>query len=581
MTAAPAPPADAALIAAQLEAAPGLERLRALLGAEVDASPEMLAAVLDQAAKFAAARLAPFNREADRAGCRLEDGRVKTAPGHREAWRDYVASGWLGIDQPAEHGGAGLPLAALAACQEIFDRAGVAFGMAPTGLRAAARLIEAYADAAIKAKWSPRLVAGDWGATICISEPEAGSDAGRIRTLATPLPDGEWEITGEKIWISYGDHDLTSRIGHCLLARTPGAAPGGAGLSLFLVPDILDDGSRNAIVVRRIEEKLGLHGSPTCALGFEGARGRLIGTVGRGLAQMFTMISTMRLMVSVQGVGIASGAADVALAYAEERRQGGPADAPAVPIAEHADVRRMLLGMEARVQVVRALAFAAAVQADLGALERDPAARDDAQALAAWLLPIAKTYAAETGFDVASEAIQVMGGAGYVSDWPVEQMLRDSRVLAIFEGTSGMHALDLLHRRLGRDQGRGMQAFLTLARADIGRLGARLGGQVGGEATGALERTLGLLEDAAGRLAGRAGAEAGAYPLLKLAALAATGWTALRLAATDASTPVGARLAAAGRYWLSDLEPRAALEHALALADPKRLELFDSVRPPR
>ncbi len=285
--------------------------------------------------------------------------------------------------------------------------------------------------------------------------------------------------------------------------------------------------------MRRIEEKLGLHGSPTCALGFEGARGRLIGSVGRGLAQMFTMIAAMRLMVSVQGVGIASGAADVALAYAEERRQGGPADKPPVPIAEHADVQRMLLGMESRVQVVRALAYAAAVQADLGALETDPEARDDARALAAWLLPIAKTYAAETGFDVASEAIQVMGGAGYVNDWPVEQMLRDARVMAIFEGTSGMHALDLLHRRLGRDQGRGMQAFLRLARADIGRLG----GQVGGEATGALERTLGLLEDAAARLAGAKDAEAGAYPFLELAALAATGWTALRLAGRTSLPP--------------------------------------------
>ena len=573
----PAPPADAALIAAQLEAAPGLGRLRALLPVDVEAGPDTLTAVLEEAAKFATARLAPFNAEADRAGCRLQDGRVKTAPGHREAWRDFVEAGWLGIAQPPEHGGAGLPLIALAACQEIFDRAGVAFGMAPTGVRSAARLIGAHADVATKAEWLPRLLAGDWGATICISEPQAGSDVGRILTLASPRPDGDWEITGEKIWISYGDHDLTDRIGHCLLARTPDAAPGGAGLSLFLVPDTLDDGSRNAIVVRRIEDKLGLHGSPTCSLGFEGARGRLIGTVGRGLAQMFTMIAAMRLMVSVQGVGIASGAADIALAYAEERRQGGPADAPAVPIAEHADVRRMLLGMQSRVQVVRALAFAAAVQADLGALESDPEARDDAQALAAWLLPIAKTYAAETGFDVASEAIQVMGGAGYVNDWPVEQMLRDSRVLAIFEGTSGMHALDLLHRRLGRDQGRGMRAFLALARADI----TGLGGQVGGEATGALERTLGLFEDAAARLAGRADAEAGAYPLLKLAALAATGWTALRLAATDASTPIGARLTAAGRYWLSDLEPRAALEHALALADPKRLDLFDSIRPPR
>jgi alkylation response protein AidB-like acyl-CoA dehydrogenase len=557
------PAADVESICAHIEAAHGIERLRSLLGDSTDVGPEMLAAILEEASKFNEAWLAPLGTRLDRAGCRLEDGRVRTAPGHAEAWTRYLEAGWLGVDQPASAGGQALPLFALAACQEVFDRGSVAFGMLPTAVRGAARLIEAHAAPELKAEWSPRLVSGEWAATICISESDAGSDVGRIRTLAEPHPDGRWRITGEKIWTSYGDHDLAGRIGHCLLARTPGAPPGGAGLSLFLVPDSMPEG-RNAIVVRRLEEKLGLHGSPTCALGFEGAWGWMIGAPGRGLAQLFTMIAVMRLMVSVQGLAIASAATDVAFAYAEERRQGGRPDARPTPIVEHADVRRMLAGMASRVEVLRGLIMAAAVQADLTELETDEAARGKAHAFAQWLLPIIKTLGAETGFELASEAIQVLGGAGYVRDWPVEQLLRDARVLAIFEGTSGMQALDLLHRRLGRDQGRGLGAFLEAARADI----------AAADDPGAsrLSRVLVGLERAAGDLAGSEGADAAAYPLLQLAGLAATGWIALRL------TRQGGRLAAAGRTWLVDLEAKAALAQAQIAAASERLAGFDALR---
>ena len=555
------PPADVDAIAAQIEAAPGLDRLRELLGAEADASPGTLRAVLEEASRFSAAWLAPLNPVMDRQGCRLEGGRVRTATGHAAAWNAYVDAGWPGIDQPPELGGAGLPLVALAACTEIFDRGSVAFGMAPTGLRAAARLIAAHADEAIKAEWLPKLVSGEWAATICISEADAGSDAGRIRTLAQPDGQGGWRITGEKMWISYGDHDLAPRIGHCLLARTPGAAPGGAGLSLFLVPDSIE-GERNGIVIRRLEEKLGLHGSPTCAMGFEGAKGWLIGTEGRGLAQLFTMIAPMRLMVSVQGLTIAAGAADVALSYAEERRQGGAPDAPPVAIVHHPDVQRTLANMASRVEVVRGLVLAAAVQADLAMRETDPEARADAAALAGWLLPIAKTFASETGFEVSSEAIQVLGGAGYVKDWPVEQSLRDSRVFAIFEGTSGVQALDLLHRRLRREQGRGLKAFLERARADAQ-----------GEAAAELVPVLDGLEQAAETLARAPDSDGSAYALLQLGALAATGWAALRLSRLGHP-----RLRAAGLWWLSDLKAKAERLAAEIALGPSRLELFQALR---
>jgi alkylation response protein AidB-like acyl-CoA dehydrogenase len=433
----------------------------------------------------------------------------------------------------------------------------VAFGMLTTSQRGAARLIAAHADEALKAEWLPRLISGEWGATICISEPEAGSDAGRIRTLARPSGDGDWLVTGEKIWISFGDHDLASRIGHCLLARTPEAPAGGAGLSLFLVADQID-GRRNGVVVRRIEEKLGLHGSPTCALGFEEARGRLIGTPGRGLAQLFTMITSMRLAVAVQGLAVAGAACDSAAAYARDRRQGGPPDAPPVPIETHADIRRLHAAMASRIEAVRALTLTAAVHADIARLSSDEAEQAQSAALVGWLLPILKTFAGETGFEAASDAIQVFGGAGYVKDWPVEQLMRDARVFTIFEGTSGMQALDLLHRRLRRDEGRGLKAFMALARADADAASDKVAAQALGE-------TLDLLSEEAARLAG-SNQDAGAYPYLRLCAYAATGWAALRLAEAAGAEPASKRLRAAGARWLAPLPQRAALERALILA---------------
>jgi hypothetical protein len=336
---------------------------------------------------------------------------------------------------------------------------------------------------------------------------------------------------------------------------------------LFLCPSVLEDGSRNAIAIRRLEEKLGLHGSPTCAVGFEGAKARLIGQEGRGLAQLFAMITQMRLSVGVQGLGLAALAADSALAYAAERRQGGPADQPPVRLDAHADVQRMLLQGQARTETLRGLVYAAAVQADLAALETDPEARARAADLAAWLLPLVKTLGGEMAFDTASEAIQVLGGAGYVRDWPVEQALRDSRVLTIYEGASGIQALDLVHRRLWRDEGRGLKAFLGLARADL---------DDGAEAA-ALAFVLDCLEDAAEILAGYQGqprdGEAGSYAFLELAGLAATGWIAKRLSGLG-----DARLAAAGRFWLSDIEPRANLEHARVTLGQGRLDGFDAFR---
>ncbi len=551
MSRASVPRIDTAPLAAQIALLPGLVRLRELVPSFAEASAETVYAVLESAAAQAADRLEALNATSEYAPPRVVDGEVVTSALYRQVWLDFAQGGWMTLDMPSEHGGQGLPLVIAVAAQEVFDRHCCAFGMLPVPIRSAARLIDAWASDALKAEWLPKLMCGEWGATICISEVGAGSDAGRMRTVAKPQGDGTWSITGEKQWISFGDHDLTERIGHCLLARTEGSR----GLSLFLVPDRID-GERNGVFVRNLEHKLGLHLSPTCAMGFEGARGWMLGEEGRGLAQMFVMIANMRMAVGGMGLGMASAAADLALSYARERLQGGRGPSP-VPIIEHADVQRMVLGVQAEVEVGRAVIYAAAVEADLARVESDPARRAESAALAQWLLPIVKTMGGELAFNTSSTAIQVLGGAGYTADWPAEQILRDARVLTIFEGTSGMQALDLLHRRLWKDRRAGLDAFLRQAEADAAALAAAGRDQLAGEARAVFS----LLEETATHLMALEDhpheAEAGATALLDLSITAAQAWGAARIAATDGTIPVHERLRALGGFLLGDLAGRA------------------------
>ncbi len=444
-----------------LQLTPGWKRLQQL---QPDCDDETTRAILDEAAEFAERVLQPLNTPADRQGCTVVDGRVRTPAGFADAYRRYGEAGWLGMDVAEGVGGQGLPLTLHAACAPLFERGCVALMMAAGSGRAAAHLLARSADAAVAGEWVPRLVSGEWAATICISEPEAGSDIGRLRSRAERV-DGEWRISGQKIWISFGDHDMTDRVGHCMLART-GDAPGTRGLSLFLVPSVID-GRPNGITLERIEEKMGLHGSPTCALRFEGARGILLGEPGRGLPELFTMIELMRLLTACQGLGIASASADIAEAYAAERRQGGAPDRPPVPIAEHPDVRRQLHEIRARTEVLRAAVLELATVMDLARLEPDAALREELSDFAGWMLPLIKNFGAGAGFDVANAAIQVLGGVGFTKDWPLEQYLRDSRIMTIYEGTTGMQALDFLTRRLWRESGRGLSVFLKRARQEI------------------------------------------------------------------------------------------------------------------
>jgi len=442
---------------AMLALTPGWARLQAL---RPDCDTATVSMLLDAAAGFAETALAPLNPVGDRLGAQLVDGHVRLPPGFVDAFHAYAEAGWLGIDAPAGFGGMDLPITMQAAVGPLFDRGCMALMMAAGSPRGAIALLAATADAATAAEWGPRLVSGEWAATICISEPEAGSDIGRIRTRAEQR-DGAWLVSGQKIWISFGDHDMASRIGHCLLARS-NAEPGTRGLSLFLVPDRID-GAPNGVNVERLEEKLGLHASPTCAMRFRQARGILLGEEGRGLSQLFAMIEPMRLHTGGQGLGLASAAADIAEDYAAQRRQGGRPDQSPPPIASHPDVRRQLHDIRAPTEILRAAVLELATVMDLARLEDDAGLAD----LASFMLPLIKTFGAETGFDATHAAIQVLGGAGYVRDCPLEHHLRDARVMALYEGTTGMQALDFLTRRLWRDAGRGLAVFLARARDEL------------------------------------------------------------------------------------------------------------------
>lgn len=490
-----------------------------LSGRYAHADTETTSMMLEQAAAFADAELAPLAVTADMAGCRLEQGCVRLPDGTASVWRMWCELGFPMLSLPAEHDGLDLPRSVGAAVQELCDGAHLAFGMLAINLRCAALALIRNATPELVQRYVPGLVSGELASTIAISEPQAGSDVGRILTTASPQSDGSWRLSGSKIWISYGDHDATREIVHLVLARVPGGEAGTRGLGLFLVPADKDDSGRprNGINILRLEHKMGLHASPTCVLELDGARGELIGEPGRGLQALFVMMNGMRLAVAVQGAAVANVATLHAIRYAHERPQGGHPLAPPVPIAQHADVRRMLLEMSARSELARALALRTAACLDRAETEEGDAA-------ATWLglgellLPVAKTLNAEAGFQVANQGIQVLGGYGYTSDYPLERLARDIRVASIYEGTSGIQALDFLKRRVLADAG-----------ALLGLLLQRIGGDLAhGDSpfVAAWPEVLQAMQETLQYFLGNppAGSEAGAYALLQLTGLATACW---------------------------------------------------------
>ncbi|MBT9244685.1 acyl-CoA dehydrogenase [Gemmobacter fulvus] len=413
-----------------------------------EATPETVEAILLEAGKLCETVLAPLNREGDKVPARLENGVVRTSPGYAEGYRAIVEGGWVGMAADPEFGGMGLPMALTTAVNEMMGAACLALQLNPLMTQGQIEALEHHASDAIKALYIPKLISGEWCGTMNLTEPQAGSDVGALRSRAEPKGDGTYAVTGQKIFITWGDNDFTENVCHLVLARLPDAAPGTKGISLFMVPKVIprEDGSlgaRNSLQVVSLEHKLGLHGSPTAVMQFDGATGWLIGQENKGMAAMFTMMNNARLGVGMQGVAVAEAAFQHALAYASERKQGRtPLGAGA--IIDHADVRRMLAQMKAEVFSARAIALACAVAIDMGRATGST----DWQARAALLTPIAKAYGTDIGNEVAQMGIQVHGGMGFIEETGAAQFARDVRVTSIYEGTNGIQAMDLVGRKL-------------------------------------------------------------------------------------------------------------------------------------
>ncbi|QOR38161.1 acyl-CoA dehydrogenase [Billgrantia diversa] len=446
-----------------------------------EAGPDLVEAVLEEAAKLAGEVWAPLNASGDRQGCvRREDGGVTLPDGFAEAYQTYVEGGWNGIGVSQALGGQGLPEIVSSSVQEMLHGANMALGLCPMLTAGAIEALAHHGSDALKETYLPKLVEGSWTGTMNLTEPQAGSDLSKVRTRAVPCPDEEgdhYRLFGQKIFITWGEHDASENIIHLVLARKPDAPEGNKGISLFLVPKYLinSDGSlgeRNDVTCASIEHKLGIHGSPTCTLSFgekDGALGYLVGEEGRGLNHMFTMMNEARHKVGVQGIGVAERACQHAFAYALDRVQGKARGSEAT-ISEHLDVRRMLLSMRARTDGLRALALYCAAQLDVARHAADDAEREAAQARVDVLIPVVKAFSTDQAVDIASMGVQVHGGMGFIEETGAAQLLRDARIAPIYEGTNGIQALDLAGRKLSRDGGAALAGLIEEVEATASEL---------------------------------------------------------------------------------------------------------------
>ncbi len=496
--------------------------------AELSNDLEMVGAVLEGAAQFAEGEFAPLDRIGDTQGSRMIDGKVVTPDGFKAAYRAFVEGGWMTLAAPEAWGGQGLPLALSAALMEDLNAANIGFALCPMLSMGAIEALQHHGSDELKERYLAKIVSGEWPATMNLTEPQAGSDVGALKTRAELNDDGSWRVSGTKIYITYGDHDLADQIVHLVLARTPGAPEGTRGISLFLVPKILPDGSANDLHCVSIEHKLGIHASPTCVMSYgdnKGASGWMIGGENQGMRAMFTMMNNARLNVGLQGVGIAERATQRAVAYALERKQLGKA------IAEHPDVRRMLLRMRSLTMASRALVYYAFGQVDRSARgDSEAGLRGDV------LTPMAKAWGTDVGCEVASLGVQVHGGMGYVEETGAAQHLRDARIAPIYEGTNGIQAADLVGRKLGLDGGLAFDGLIADIEAE-----ARHPSLI------ALTDTV---EVAAATLRAAAADDrlAGSYPFLTMCSVMVAGWLFERLArAPEASD----RDRAAAEYFLT------------------------------
>lgn len=526
---------------------------RLLDGAGLD--EDLLDALLEEAGRFAAEAIAPLNAAADREGCRRHpDGSVTTPTGFPEAYRRYREAGWGTLALPTEHGGQGMPHVLATAVEEFLNSACHAFNMYPGLTHGAVSVLDAHGSEELKATYLPKLVSGEWLGTMALTEPQAGTDLGLIRTRAEARGDGSYAIRGEKIFCSGGEHDLTENVVHLALARVPGAPEGSRGISLFVVPKILPDGTRNAVSCGAIEHKMGLHGSATCAMHFDGATGWLVGEENAGLAAMFIMMNAARLSCGAQGVAQAELAYQNAAAYALDRKQGraSTSTSGADPLIVHPDVRRMLMDARAFTEGFRALVLWTAWQIDQGNEE-----------LVSLLTPVLKAYGTDRGFETAVAMQQVFGGHGYIAEWGIEQIVRDARAAMLYEGANGVQALDLVGRKLARDDGRTAEQFFALIEGDCETAAEELRFLAASLREAAHEAR----EAAVWLMSAKEKPEelgAGSYAFLQLMGVLAVGWMWLRLstvALPDAENDpfCAAKLATARHYALHSLPQVTAL----------------------
>ncbi len=538
----------------------------AALPAHADTDEALMRQMLAEMGKFVSGQIAPLNRVGDEVGARWQDGAVTMAPGFRDAYQAFWQGGWAAVSAAPEDGGQGLPAVLDAALYESLSAANHGWTMAPGLLHGAYECLKHHGSDALKAEYLEKIATGEWLATMCLTEPHAGSDLGLASTRAVAQPDGSYLISGTKIFISGGEHDLTDNIVHLVLAREPGAPAGPKGLSLFLVPKFYADGSRSAVTCERIEEKMGLHGSPTCVMRFDDARGWLVGQPGKGLNAMFVMMNAARLHVALQGVGLLSAAWQKADAYAHERKQmRAPGAKETSLLIQHPAMQRTLATQRAWLDAGRVLAYQTAIELDIAKHHPDADRRAAAERWCALATPMLKAACTHQAFHGGSDCLQVFGGHGYVSEWGIEQHVRDARVAMIYEGTNEIQAIDLLVRKVLADGGTALAALLDRVRAEAGDR------PLGREAV----RCADALQALTGRVVA-AGAQDAALPYwvaddyLRAASMALLAWAGARIEASPAAERQGALAALdALLHWvLPEFDMRCAIiDRRLAAVD--------------